>query len=101
MKRPPSSGCRRAPWLATGASRARGWPAGWARQGGSMGEQPGDRVQSLFDQAVVLPAERRGAFLDAACAGDAVIRAEVESLLACDGGFTEGDDGEGLLKSPL
>src|SRR6516225_579458 len=66
-----------------------------------MGEQPGDRVQSLFDQAVALPPERRAAFLHAACAGDAALRAEVENLLACDGGFTEGGDGDGLLKSPL
>ena len=65
-----------------------------------MTEQPGDRVQSLFDQAVVLPPEERGTFLDSACASDPGLRAEVESLLACDANFTE-ITGEGLLKSPL
>jgi WD40 repeat protein/predicted Ser/Thr protein kinase len=66
-----------------------------------MSELPGDRVQSLFDQAVVLPPEQRAAFLEVACAGDAALRAEVESLLACDADFTEGAGGEGLLRSPL
>src|SRR5262249_33438418 len=63
-------------------------------------EPPGDRVQDLFDQAVALPPEQRAAFLEAACAGDAALRAEVESLLACDADFTEAA-AEGLLKSPL
>jgi hypothetical protein len=63
-----------------------------------MSEPPGDRVQHLFDQAVALPAAQRAAFLEAACAGDPALRAEVESLLACDADLGEG---EGLLKSPL
>ncbi len=66
-----------------------------------MSEPPGDRVQDLFDQAVGLPPERRAAFLDAACAGDAALRAEVQNLLACDGDFTESGGNEGVLKSPL
>ncbi len=65
-----------------------------------MTEQPGDRVRSLFHQAVVLPPEERMVFLESACAGDPGLRAEVEGLLACDANFTE-ETGEGLLKSPL
>jgi WD40 repeat protein/predicted Ser/Thr protein kinase len=66
-----------------------------------MSEQPGDRVQIVFDQAVALPPEQRAAFLDVACGGDAGLRAEVESLLACDTGLTEGAGREGVLRSPL
>jgi WD40 repeat protein/predicted Ser/Thr protein kinase len=51
-----------------------------------MPEPSFDRVQCLFDQAVVLPLERRAAFLHEACAGDAALRDEVEALLACDAG---------------
>src|SRR5262249_25039230 len=67
----------------------------------TMNEPPGDRVRDLFDQAVALPPERRAAFLEAACAGDPGLHAEVESLLACDANFTESGDAEGVLKSPL
>jgi WD40 repeat protein len=56
------------------------------------------RVQRLFDQAVVLPPEQRAAFLETACAGDPQLRAELESLLACD---AEDVGNEGLLRSPL
>jgi WD40 repeat protein/predicted Ser/Thr protein kinase len=66
-----------------------------------VSEPPGDRVQNLFDQAVVLPAEQRAAFLETACAGDPALRAEVESLLACDLDFTEGAGDDGMLKSPI
>src|SRR5579871_4750771 len=70
------------------------------QQSQPMTEQPGDRVRSLFHQAVVLPPEERMVFLESACAGDPGLRAEVEGLLACDANFTE-ETGEGLLKSPL
>jgi serine/threonine protein kinase/tetratricopeptide (TPR) repeat protein len=43
-----------------------------------------DRVSGLFLQACEIPPERRAAFLDEACAGDARLRAEVESLLIHD-----------------
>jgi WD40 repeat protein/predicted Ser/Thr protein kinase len=66
-----------------------------------MSEPTGDRVQKLFDQAVALPGAQRVAFLETACAGDAGLRAEVESLLAHDADFTEAGGAEGLLKSPL
>jgi WD40 repeat protein/predicted Ser/Thr protein kinase len=65
-----------------------------------MSEPTGDRVKELFDQAVALPVAQRAAFLEAACASDSALRAEVESLLACDTGFSEASV-EGLLKSPL
>ena len=66
-----------------------------------MSERPRDRVQELFDRAVALPPARRAAFLAAACADEPAVRAEVESLLACDEGFPESGGDEGLLKSPL
>src|SRR5579859_4788316 len=65
-----------------------------------MSEEPVDRIQDLFDQVVALPAQQRAAFLESACAGDPALRAEVESLLACDAGLPDGG-GEGLLNSPL
>src|SRR5579871_4258118 len=66
-----------------------------------MSEQPGDRVQSLFDQAVQLPPEQRPAFLEDACNGEPELRAEVDSLLAWDSSCTGGAGGQDLLKSPL
>jgi WD40 repeat protein len=66
-----------------------------------MSEPAGDCVQNLFDQAVALPAAQRAAFLDVACASDAALRAEVESLLACDASFSPGAGEQGRLKSPL
>ena len=60
-----------------------------------------ERVWSVFDRAAVLPPGERAGFLDRACAGDAGLRAEVESLLAHDvatlGPAPAGD----FLKSPL
>ena len=66
-----------------------------------MNEQSADRIQELFDQAVALPLDERPAFLAGACPNDPALRAEVESLLACDAGFTHGGGGDGELKSPL
>jgi len=40
------------------------------------------QIDRLLDPALELDAEERAAFLDEACAGDAELRAEVESLLA-------------------
>ncbi len=40
------------------------------------------RLQQIFEQAAAAPPARRPALLDAACAGDARLRAEVEKLLA-------------------
>ncbi|MCA1615674.1 MAG: protein kinase [Acidobacteria bacterium] len=50
------------------------------------------RVKEIFHAAAGLDAAGRGAFLDEACAGDAELRREVESLLAADargGSFLE------------
>lgn len=48
-----------------------------------------ERVQSLFLEAMDLPAEERASFLDSACAGNEEMRREVESLLAHDGDHAE------------
>src|SRR5262245_22562478 len=42
----------------------------------------GTREEVLFTLALEQPADRRGAFLDAVCAGDAALRRRVEALLA-------------------
>ncbi|MCE7951378.1 MAG: serine/threonine protein kinase [Xanthomonadales bacterium PRO7] len=42
------------------------------------------RLQELFDAAVLLAPEARARFLDDACAADAELRAELEGLLAAD-----------------
>ena len=52
-----------------------------------MTEQHRLRVRTVFAQAADLPRHERGAFLDAACRGEADLRAEVEALLAYDSGF--------------
>ena len=59
------------------------------------------RFRTLFAQALELPPEERGAFLDAACRGETTLRADVESLLAYDSGFVSGEHDEGFLRSPL
>lgn len=41
-----------------------------------------ERVESLFNEAVELPIEKRTVFLDEACGGDTTLRQEVASLLA-------------------
>ena len=43
-----------------------------------------DRIEALFDEAALLPAEERAAFLARACGDDPEMRGEVESLLAAD-----------------
>ena len=44
-----------------------------------------ERIQNLFLEALDLRPEERSSFLDTACADDAAIRREVESLIAHDG----------------
>ncbi|HEU4477010.1 MAG TPA: protein kinase, partial [Pyrinomonadaceae bacterium] len=44
------------------------------------------QIERLLDAALELPSERRAAFLDRACAGDAELRKELEALLASDDG---------------
>src|SRR5215469_10978984 len=43
-----------------------------------------EHIQSLFLEAVDLAPDKRASFLDTACAGDAEVRREVESLIAHD-----------------
>ncbi len=43
-----------------------------------------ERVRAILDEAFERPASERSAYLDGACAGDAALRAEIESLLAAD-----------------
>src|SRR5215469_6252378 len=45
-----------------------------------------DRVQDLFLQAIDLPAEERGPFLEKTCGTDSELRREIESLLTHDTG---------------
>jgi serine/threonine-protein kinase len=42
------------------------------------------RIQALFHEALELPVSERGAHLEAACAGDGTLRAEVQALLDAD-----------------
>jgi WD40 repeat protein/predicted Ser/Thr protein kinase len=66
-----------------------------------MTEQHRLRVKTLFAQAADLPRHERDAFLEAACRGEADLRAEVEELLAYDLTFGIEPDEDGFLKSPL
>ncbi len=43
------------------------------------------RAKSVFEAALAEPSEARGAFVEAACAGDEGLRSAVETLLAADG----------------
>jgi len=52
-----------------------------------------ERIQSLFLEALDLRPDERASFLDTACAGDAEMRREVESLLAHD------SDGEQIAEA--
>src|SRR5215471_4856890 len=57
-----------------------------------MTKERWQQIDALFEAALDLPPEQRGAFLDKACADDAVLHREVAALLASDeraGGFME------------
>src|SRR6516225_185367 len=62
-----------------------------------MAEPSPECVEALFQQAVELAPERRGAFLDERCAGDPDLRAAVEELLQCDAKAQSSPD---FLQSP-
>lgn len=49
-----------------------------------MSTQAWERIQEIFDQVVAAPPATRARLLDEACADDAVLRSEVESLLEHD-----------------
>jgi serine/threonine protein kinase len=55
-------------------------------------------VEDLFQQAIDLDPERRSAFLDERCAGDADLRAAVEELLAFD---AKAQSAPEFLRSPV
>lgn len=57
------------------------------------------RLSALFDQAADLPPDEQQALLDAECADDPVLRAEVEQLLADDARL--GAPGADFLRSPV
>lgn len=48
----------------------------------SMDRERWQQIDSIFAAALARPASERAAFLDEACAGDADLRAQVESLVA-------------------
>src|SRR5262249_11037966 len=89
------------PRLAPGPGLA--GPATGARRrgGGPMTDAWRERVWSVFDRAAELPPGDRAGFLDRACAGDAGLRAEVESLLAHDFATLGPAQAGDFLKSPL
>ncbi|MCG8466793.1 MAG: protein kinase, partial [Gemmatimonadetes bacterium] len=51
---------------------------------GTMDRERWKRARAVFEEATELGGASRARFLDGACAGDAELRAEVESLLAAD-----------------
>ncbi len=53
------------------------------------------QVDELFQATLRRPRDRRRAFLDEACAGDAELRREVESLIAAD------EDTDGFMLRPV
>src|SRR5260370_3611187 len=57
----------------------------------TMDSERWQRIGSIFQSVLDCDPDRRGALLDSVCAGDAVLRQEIESLLASyqDSGFTE------------
>ncbi|MCZ6837302.1 MAG: serine/threonine-protein kinase [Planctomycetota bacterium] len=49
-----------------------------------MSQTHNERLDSLFSEAVELPAARRKAFLDKQCGKDSSLRREIDALLDCD-----------------
>jgi serine/threonine protein kinase/Tfp pilus assembly protein PilF len=66
-----------------------------------MTEWQADRVEALFGQAADLPPDEQRALLDAACASDPTLRADVERLLADDARLRTGGGAATFLNSPL
>ena len=59
-----------------------------------MSDERWQRLKHVFHDALEQPEDARGAFLDRECAGDADLRAEIESLLASH------DEADGFLSRP-
>src|SRR5262245_4248043 len=51
-----------------------------------MNRERWNQIDQLLDAVLELPLEKRGAFLDEACAGDEELRRELDGLLASDDG---------------
>ncbi len=67
-----------------------------------MSPEQWKKIDELLDAALDLPPERHPAFLDEACDGDAVLRRELESLLAAHqkaGSFIETTPAKGLTSA--
>ena len=60
-----------------------------------MSLQRYEQIDKIFQSAVELTEDHRAAFLDRACAGDAELRKEVETLLAYD------ERAQGFIESPV
>ena len=58
-----------------------------------------DRIRRVFEEALERSGEERAAFLDEACAGDAEMRREVESLLEAESGMGSFLGGDGIAAS--
>ncbi len=54
-----------------------------------------EKIKGLFEAAVERPRHERGTFLDTACAGDADLRQEVETLLTSD------QEGKDFIETPV
>jgi WD40 repeat protein/predicted Ser/Thr protein kinase len=66
-----------------------------------VADRSSDRVEALFYQAADLPPAEQRTLLDAACADDPGLRAEVEKLLARDAHLRTDDVKAGFFISPL
>jgi serine/threonine protein kinase len=53
------------------------------------------RIQELFFGAIALKADEREEFIESACAGDSLLRRQLESLIQCD------ESSEGVITAPV
>src|SRR5215472_76642 len=91
------------PWPASGTWPRLGWAVNSAR-GQLMEPERWRQVEEVFHAALECDPGQRSAYLDSSCGGDALLREEVESLLASyrNNQFTEAaafSDGVRLLES--
>jgi len=69
-----------------------------------MDNERWNKIETIFDAAAALAGAERARYLDGACAGDASLRSEIESLLASRdavGSFLESPAAEGLSAGDL
>src|ERR1019366_2354461 len=67
--------------------------------GNDMSQSP-ESADAIFDAALDLPKERRAAFLEESCAGDASLRQHVEALLRADDLLRADEEAESFMKNP-